>query len=168
MPLNNVADNNSQFSNLVNAVMASASADNVGTDNQPQPFAQQHDASVSRKRDATEISNMMPDMHAQQQQQQQQETLLCMPADGAAKPFESIANSIQQAMGMGVTNRNARSRRLPCKARGMGDSHTSATAFFDIPAGLQHGAVLACSHPACAGSGRRFRYCQGECLLHTY
>jgi len=51
-------------------------------------------------------------------------------------------------------------RRVPCKARGMGDSHTSSTAYFDIPLNLQHGAILACSHPGCAASGRRFRYCQ--------
>jgi hypothetical protein len=57
--------------------------------------------------------------------------------------------------------RSVSSRRLACKARGMGDSHTPANAFFDIPHDLMHGAVLACSHPECSGSGRRFRYCQG-------
>jgi hypothetical protein len=59
------------------------------------------------------------------------------------------------------TRRSVPSRRLACKARGMGDSHTPANAFFDIPHDLMHGAVLACSHPECSGSGRRFRYCQG-------
>ena len=33
------------------------------------------------------------------------------------------------------------------------------TAYFDIPANAQHGMLLVCSHPACAESGRCFRYC---------
>ena len=57
---------------------------------------------------------------------------------------------------------NNGARRIPCKARGMGETHTQATAYFDIPINLQHGAIMMCSHPACSGSGRRFRYCKGK------
>eukprot|EP00542_Grammatophora_oceanica_P011917 CAMPEP_0194049650 /NCGR_PEP_ID=MMETSP0009_2-20130614/30811_1 /TAXON_ID=210454 /ORGANISM="Grammatophora oceanica, Strain CCMP 410" /LENGTH=513 /DNA_ID=CAMNT_0038695855 /DNA_START=54 /DNA_END=1595 /DNA_ORIENTATION=- len=52
------------------------------------------------------------------------------------------------------------SRRVPCKARGIAEHHNSATAYFDIPLDAPHGMLLLCSHPACHGSGRRFRYCK--------
>jgi hypothetical protein len=50
-------------------------------------------------------------------------------------------------------------RRIPCKARGMSNKHNSDTAFLDIPADAPHGLLLSCSHPECAESGRKFRYC---------
>jgi len=51
-------------------------------------------------------------------------------------------------------------QRIPCKARGMGASHTPQTAYFEIRLGaIRHGDTLVCSHPTCSGSGRRFRYC---------
>lgn len=49
--------------------------------------------------------------------------------------------------------------RFPCKARGMPDDHNNDQAYFEIPANATHGKILACSHPACVASGRRFRYC---------
>lgn len=54
--------------------------------------------------------------------------------------------------------RSMPSRRVPCKARGMGDDH-SANAFFLIPENAPHGTLVVCSHRACNESGRRFRYC---------
>ena len=50
-------------------------------------------------------------------------------------------------------------RRIPCKARGMPEDHNSELAYFEIPADATHGKILACSHPDCEASGRRFRYC---------
>lgn len=54
--------------------------------------------------------------------------------------------------------RSIPSRRVPCKARGMGDDH-STNAFFLIPENAPHGTLVVCSHRACIESGRRFRYC---------
>lgn len=56
-------------------------------------------------------------------------------------------------------------RRIPCKARGMSSaSHNMDTAFFDVPLDAPHGMLLCCSHPECADSGRRFRFCSGTLL----
>eukprot|EP00562_Extubocellulus_spinifer_P001300 CAMPEP_0178472386 /NCGR_PEP_ID=MMETSP0696-20121128/1543_1 /TAXON_ID=265572 /ORGANISM="Extubocellulus spinifer, Strain CCMP396" /LENGTH=773 /DNA_ID=CAMNT_0020099573 /DNA_START=488 /DNA_END=2809 /DNA_ORIENTATION=- len=50
-------------------------------------------------------------------------------------------------------------RRMPCKARSVPDGHTAETAYLTIPPNAQHGLVLACSHPECRQSGKRFRFC---------
>lgn len=50
-------------------------------------------------------------------------------------------------------------RRIPCKARGMPKNHNAEFAYFEIPANVTHGKIIACSHPSCVTSGRRFRYC---------
>lgn len=50
-------------------------------------------------------------------------------------------------------------RRMPCKARSVPEGHTSDTAYLTIPPSAQHGLVLACSHPECRQSGKRFRFC---------
>ena len=50
-------------------------------------------------------------------------------------------------------------RRFPCKARGVPSMHNSRNAYIEIPADAVHGANLVCSHPVCAGSGRKFSYC---------
>ena len=49
--------------------------------------------------------------------------------------------------------------RIPCKARGIVDAHNPRTAYMDVPPDAIHGLILVCSHPTCAQSGRRFRYC---------
>ena len=49
--------------------------------------------------------------------------------------------------------------RIPCKARGISTKHNTDTAFLDIPVDAPHGLLLSCSHPECAESGRKFRYC---------
>ena len=51
-------------------------------------------------------------------------------------------------------------RIIPCKARGVGDSHTPRDAYFEIPVDCQHGKMFQCSFPACRDSERRFRYCK--------
>ena len=55
-------------------------------------------------------------------------------------------------------------RRIRCKARllSMVDDHNADTAYFEIHLDTPHGMVLSCSHPVCAASGRRFRYCRGK------
>ena len=55
-------------------------------------------------------------------------------------------------------------RRIPCKARGMPEDHNAEHAYFEISTDINHGQILACSHPNCIASGRRFRYC-GICSL---
>lgn len=55
--------------------------------------------------------------------------------------------------------KNRRTLRFPCKARGVTKNHTANNAFVDVPPRAKHGAVLICSHPVCAASGRKFRYC---------
>lgn len=49
---------------------------------------------------------------------------------------------------------------MPCKARSVPENHNAETAYFDIPADIEHGCTLICSHPQCAASGRRFRFCK--------
>ena len=59
--------------------------------------------------------------------------------------------------------RGSSSRRIKCKARGLSNNHNSDNAYFKIAANAPHGLLVSCSHPECAGSGRRgFRYCQGK------
>ena len=101
---------------------------------------QQHGNLTGRKRGLDEISDVLVD----------------------SNDFQSGLQRNARPTAAQEPTRKRSSRRLPCKARGMGESHTPANAYFDIPPDLQHGAVLACSHHACSGSGRRFRYCQGE------
>ncbi|KAI2510427.1 hypothetical protein MHU86_4000 [Fragilaria crotonensis] len=50
--------------------------------------------------------------------------------------------------------------RIPCKARGVDDTHTPQSGYFEIPADCVHGKTLVCSHRLCRGSGRVFRYCK--------
>jgi len=50
--------------------------------------------------------------------------------------------------------------RLPCRARGVCDTHTPTTAYFEMPEDCPHGRLLICSHKKCADSGRIFRYCK--------
>jgi hypothetical protein len=52
-------------------------------------------------------------------------------------------------------------RRVLCQARGLSKDHNARNAFIDIPSNSPHGLLLVCSHPECAGSHRRFRYCKG-------
>lgn len=54
--------------------------------------------------------------------------------------------------------------RFPCKARGVMENHTPSTAYVDVPPRAEHGTILLCSHPVCAASGRKFRYCS-VCLV---
>lgn len=51
--------------------------------------------------------------------------------------------------------------RVPCRARGVCDSHNSYCAYFEIPEDCQHGTYVVCSHKVCRESaGRSFRYCK--------
>jgi hypothetical protein len=52
--------------------------------------------------------------------------------------------------------------RFPCRARGVDDTHTPRTAYFEIAEDCPHGKTLSCSHKKCRDSGRQFRYCK-EC-----
>jgi len=55
-------------------------------------------------------------------------------------------------------------QRVLCQARGLSTNHNAMTAFIDIPPNSPHGLLLVCSHPECARSQRRFRYCRGMTL----
>ena len=50
--------------------------------------------------------------------------------------------------------------RIPCRARGVCDTHTPQSAYFELPADCVHGKTLVCSHRLCRESGRIFRYCK--------
>ena len=64
--------------------------------------------------------------------------------------------------------RGSSSRRIKCKARGLSNNHNSDNAYFKIAANAPHGLLVSCSHPECAGSGRRgFRYCQGKKFVNA-
>lgn len=54
------------------------------------------------------------------------------------------------------------SLRITCKARGLSRGHNADNAYIEIPSDAPHGMPLFCSHPECASSGRKFRYCKGE------
>lgn len=55
--------------------------------------------------------------------------------------------------------KRTRTLRFPCKARGVTDNHNARTAYIDVPPTAGHGSIVICSHPACASSGRKFRFC---------
>ena len=63
--------------------------------------------------------------------------------------------------------RTSSSRRITCKARGLSNDHNSDNAYLEIASDDPHGMLLSCSHPECADSGRRFRYCKGKKLLNV-
>lgn len=50
--------------------------------------------------------------------------------------------------------------RIPCRARGVCDTHTPSSAYFEISEDCPHGRILTCSHKLCRDSGRQFRYCR--------
>ena len=52
-----------------------------------------------------------------------------------------------------------KSKRVPCRARGMPMAHNYKTAYFIIPPNVAHGDELLCSFPACRSAGAKFRYC---------
>lgn len=66
------------------------------------------------------------------------------------KMSSCIPNTTDEDMGF---------RRYPCKARNVGETHTSSTAYIELPPDATHGLQLYCSHPECSGSGRAFRWC---------
>lgn len=49
---------------------------------------------------------------------------------------------------------------VPCKARGVGDTHLPPFAMLSIPQNVYHGQRLLCSHKVCRESKRSFRYCE--------
>lgn len=49
--------------------------------------------------------------------------------------------------------------RFPCKARGVLNDHNSRTAYITVSTNANHGTTLVCTHPVCAKSGRKFRWC---------
>ena len=51
-------------------------------------------------------------------------------------------------------------RIIACRARGVCDTHTPQSAFFEIPQDCEHGTSFVCSHDLCRESGRVFRYCK--------
>ena len=66
-----------------------------------------------------------------------------------------------------VATKKLTTRRTKCKARGMSNNHISENAYLEITADAPHGLRLSCSHPECAGSGRRFRYCKGKKFVNV-
>eukprot|EP00521_Asterionellopsis_glacialis_P010043 CAMPEP_0195288914 /NCGR_PEP_ID=MMETSP0707-20130614/5392_1 /TAXON_ID=33640 /ORGANISM="Asterionellopsis glacialis, Strain CCMP134" /LENGTH=387 /DNA_ID=CAMNT_0040348843 /DNA_START=257 /DNA_END=1420 /DNA_ORIENTATION=+ len=75
------------------------------------------------------------------------------------KDQAKLCSSSPNSKSTNLARRKRGHRRLPCKARNVPEDHNVITAYFDIPADIEHGALLICSHPECARSGRRFRYC---------
>lgn len=51
-------------------------------------------------------------------------------------------------------------RIIACRARGVCDTHTPQSAYFEIPQDCEHGTSFVCSHDLCRESGRLFRYCK--------
>ena len=82
-------------------------------------------------------------------------------ANDSNSSSESITSSSVRAIeGKG---RAYEARRIRCKARMLSmTDHTADNAYFEIPLDAPHGMVVSCSHPKCAASGRRFRYCRGK------
>ena len=50
-------------------------------------------------------------------------------------------------------------RHYACRARGVPNHTVARNAYVVVPSSVQHGDILVCSHPVCASSGRKFRWC---------
>jgi hypothetical protein len=57
------------------------------------------------------------------------------------------------------TKKTPARKRFPCRARNVCGSHTSETAYIELPHDATHGLHLYCSHPQCKVSKRAFRWC---------
>jgi hypothetical protein len=103
---------------------------------------------------------------------------MCQPVQSCPTPFRVISSEEEGAVrslspmsdGEGQVNEHAgaiqpldnhhmSNVRFPCRARGVTDTHNARSAFIAIPSTVAHGTDLICSHPICAASGRRFKYC---------
>lgn len=80
-----------------------------------------------------------------------------MAAPAAALPL--LCQPVEISSSSAAKTNQRRISRVPCKARGTFENHNAWNAFIDIPEDATHGSELACSHEACAASGRRFRFC---------
>ena len=79
---------------------------------------------------------------------------------GPARVSPGAAARVARARATGEPPRGPPTwRRMPCKARSVPEGHTAETAYLTIPPLCEHGLVLACSHPECRASGKRFRFC---------
>ena len=89
-----------------------------------------------------------------------------VPLIDSGAPKHPYADSLSEPPSKRL--RGSSSRRIQCKARGLSNNHNSDNAYFEIPADAPHGLLVSCSHPECAGSGRRgFRYCQGKKFVNA-
>jgi hypothetical protein len=74
-------------------------------------------------------------------------------------PVEDEEDASMQPPSKRVRTSSDQFIRIPCKARAMSKKHNFDTAFLDVPIDAPHGLLLSCSHPECAESGKKFRYC---------
>lgn len=79
------------------------------------------------------------------------QTLICTMAS---------KTSTHQDVGDALTLNSPSVRFIPCRARGVCDTHTPQSAYFTLPQDCKHGTSLLCSHSLCRESGRGFRYCK--------
>ena len=81
------------------------------------------------------------------------------------RAFVDASNSSSESLGIENYGRPSGLRRVRCRARLLAlADHDADNAYFEIPLDAPHGMVMSCSHPKCAASGRRFRYCRGKVL----
>ena len=77
------------------------------------------------------------------------------------RQFTTTSDSSSEEQPPAKKLRRSTNRRIKCRARGLSNSHKSENAYLEIPPDAPHGLLLSCSDLECAGSGRRFRFCQG-------
>ena len=94
-------------------------------------------------------------------------TTICpndIPKSHNGDPDETFQDTrvCQIPSGKGRAGQPIAIRTIACPARGVCDTHTPQSAYFQIPQDCEHGASFVCSHDLCRESGRFFRYC-GVC-----
>lgn len=81
------------------------------------------------------------------------------------RTFSNDSDASSEKSAIETEGRTSEARRICCKARLLSRAdHNADNAYFEIPLDTPHGMVMSCSHPKCAASGRRFRYCRGKVL----
>ena len=97
--------------------------------------------------------------HEQQQQQHQQQQQQQQQQSSQEEQLLYHANPQYRYLSPSTTAGGVPVRKVPCKARNMPPDHDEETAYFLIPVDAPHGLLLGCSHLACGGRSKRFRYC---------
>ena len=103
---------------------------------------------------------------AEVESSEEEETETCIPCErdedynGVKKEHVLILPGAENANSLPPKKKKKKkTTKVPCRARGMPMAHNFKTAYFHIPANIEHGDELLCSFPSCRSAGAKFRYC---------